>query len=385
MRFSSLCLGSLAALIVGTAGAVWAEESAKAPWEVNRPIVEVQKERYRTHRRPRESALAAVSSVGPKLELCEVQSYQTLSDVGEEIRARWSTDNGRTWSEFVPLQASNLISYENVPVWEGGAMAVHDPGTGRLVQLWLREIHHADLFHTFTYCRISSDLGRTWSTPKPLVYEPTVDFDPKTPLNPAYLNHNEGYPGNNILVRRDGTLVTCLAHTNAPGDPKNDQRPWRMGSVLMLGRWNAQRQEYDWQPGARVEISPEDSARGLMEPGVVELKDGRLLIVWRGSTEGYDNTVSKLPGYKFYSLSSDGGRTLTPPGPLDLQRRHELLLGLVDSSPGSSQRQRQALLDRQHQPDGAEGQFAPFSPGHCRGRRDESRADPQQRNPDRRP
>jgi hypothetical protein len=31
-----------------------------------------------------------------------------------------------------------------------------------------------------------------------------------------------------------------------------------------------------------VEISPGVSSRGLMEPEVAELKDGRVLVIWRG-------------------------------------------------------------------------------------------------------
>jgi hypothetical protein len=51
-----------------------------------------------------------------------------------------------------------------------------------------------------------------------------------------------------------------------------------------------------------------------MEPEVAELKDGRLLVVWRGSNTGWDGTVAKEPGRKWFSLSSDGGRTLEPIG-----------------------------------------------------------------------
>jgi hypothetical protein len=50
-----------------------------------------------------------------------------------------------------------------------------------------------------------------------------------------------------------------------------------------------------------------------MEPEVAELQDGRLLVVWRGSTHGWDGTVAKLPGRKFFSISTDGGRTLSAP------------------------------------------------------------------------
>jgi hypothetical protein len=85
-----------------------------------------------------------------------------------------------------------------------------------------------------------------------------------------------------------------------------------MGSVLFLGRWRPDRSEHEWTPGARIEISLDRSARGLMEPEVAELGDGRLLVVWRGSNLGWDGTASKEPGRKWFSLSTDGGRTLSP-------------------------------------------------------------------------
>ncbi|OHB78313.1 MAG: hypothetical protein A2W31_09180 [Planctomycetes bacterium RBG_16_64_10] len=282
------------------------------PWQVNTPIVTVRRELYRTHSRPREAPLAAVVYVGPHLERREMQAEEVESDVGENVRARWSADNGRTWTEFVPVQPSNHVNYAGVTVWEGEGTSVFDPGPGVLVQTWLRQIVVQQLYHCFTYSRYSRDLGRTWSAPMPLRYEDGADFDPLEPTKATFLDHNEGYLGNNLLIRRDGTLVHVLAHCNAPGDTRNHERPWRMGSVVFLARWNAARADYDWTAGARVEISPAHSARGLMEPEVAELSDGRLLIVWRGSTHGWDGSVAKLPGRKFFSISTDGGRTLTP-------------------------------------------------------------------------
>jgi hypothetical protein len=283
------------------------------PWKTNPPIATVRKELYRRHARPREAALASVNYVGAKLERREVQAEEVKDDVGDNVRARWSMDNGRTWDAFVPVQPSNNVHYAGVTVWEGEGPSVFDPVTGVLVQAWLRQIVVDGLYHCFTYTRLSRDLGRTWSEPQQLRYEDGAAFDPRAPKQAAFLDHNEGYFGNNLLVRKDGTIVHVLAHSNAPGDAKNRQRPWRMGSVLFLGRWNAARKDYDWTPGARVEISPDRSARGLMEPEVAELSDGRLLVVWRGSTHGWDGSVAKLPGRKFFSLSTDGGRTLTPP------------------------------------------------------------------------
>jgi hypothetical protein len=308
-------------------------ETAAAPWKANLPVVLVKKELYLQHPAPRVAPWVALQYVGPKLELREVQGIERESDVGEQIKARWSTNNGRFWSEFVAVQPSNKVNYKGVPVWEGECVGAFHDASGLLVQLWLRQIDIKGVYHNFTYVRTSRDQGRTWSEPKQLRYEEGDAFDPEQPLKATFLNHNEGYPGNNILVRSNGTLVVCLAHANAPGDPKNNSRPWRMGSICFLGkasgaqaslpgssaqtetpaRMPALPGSFDWSPGARVEISPEVSARGLMEPEIAELTDGRLLVVWRGSTEGWDHTVARIPGRKFHSLSSDGGRTLSPP------------------------------------------------------------------------
>ncbi len=303
-----IVLGGIAATT-----AVGEDRSGQPPWKANPPIVTVTKELYKMHAKPREAAQVSMAYVGPRLELRQVHSVESRSDVADNVRARWSSDNGRTWSAFVPIKPSTSHKYGDVPVREHEGCTVFDPAAGVLVQMWLRQVVTGGLWHNFTYSRFSRDQGRTWSNPRQLRYETGDPFDPQTPRKATFLNHNEGYVGSNILVRSDGTLVHCVAHANAPGDVKNNERPWRMGSVLFLGKWNQQEQDYDWSPGARVEILPEHSARGLMEPEVAELRDGRLLVVWRGSTHGWDGTVAKLPGHKFFSISSDGGQTLSPP------------------------------------------------------------------------
>ncbi len=290
-----------------------ADEASAVPWKANLPIAWVRKEVYREHAAPRVAPWVSLQYVGPGFQLREVHGNERESDVGEEIQARWSSDNGRTWSAFAPVQPSNKVFYQGTAVWEGESVGTYDSASGRLVQLWLRQIEVNRAYHNFTYVRTSLDQGRTWSDARQLRYETGEAFDPGNPLQPGFLDHNEGYPGNNILVRSNGTLVVCLAHANAPGDPKNNARPWRMGSLCFSGQWDGASQEYQWQAGARVEVAPEISARGLMEPEVADLRDGRLLVVWRASTQGWDGTTASAPGRKLYSLSRDDGRTLTAP------------------------------------------------------------------------
>ena len=285
------------------------------PWETNKPIAKVLQRLHRAHPQPRSAAMAAMHYVGPKLERREWRAMETKDDVADAQEARWSTDNGRTWSEWIPQQPSSLVDYAGVLVWEGGWADTYDPASGQLIQIWLRQIQQGSLYHCFSYIRTSSDHGKSWSQPVPLRYESGPEFDPKKPAHPAFLNRNEGYPGNNMASLPDGSLIFALAHANAPNDPRNDTRPWRMGSVLFRGTWIPDQRTYRWEPGARIEIRPEQSARGLMEPEVAVLRDGRILVVWRGSNTGWDGTQATEPGRKWFSLSKDGGRTLSPAAP----------------------------------------------------------------------
>lgn len=281
------------------------------PWKVNKPIVGVKKEMYKQFPRPGAAAMVSVCYVGPNLERMETHGVEFRDDVHNERFRRFSTDNGRTWSKPEPVPSTDVY-YEGKELWEGEGPFFYDKRARVLVNLWLRQIAVGGIYNNFSYSRLSCDFGKTWTTPSQLRYEPGGDFNPKDPHNAEFLKRNQGYVGSNVIRHSNGTLIHCLAHASAPGDPDNDKRVWKMGSLCCIGRWNRKGKDYDWTAGQRVEVSPEVSARGLMEPEVAELKDHRVLVVWRGSTHGWDGSVAKTPGRKFYSESTDGGRTLSP-------------------------------------------------------------------------
>lgn len=301
--FSAFCL------LFSLSAVLWAAEAGAElpmPWDENSPIVDVKRGVYREH--PAEGASAWVSAryVGPGLLREEIHTQMASSDTPKKPMRRRSEDNGRTWSDFEPMPEI-VLQVKGQRVFWGGGPEFFDAEHQITVSIWLQQPRSKGRHHNHCFVRTSRDLGLTWEEPKLLRYEPGGDFDPDDPFNPGFLKHNQAYFGGNILRRSDGTLVHCVAHANAPGDPKNDERPWRMGSLSFLGKWNAEEGDYDWTPGQRVEISPDVSSRGLMEPFLAELEDGRLLVVWRGSN------TAKTPGRKWFSVSTDGGRTLTSP------------------------------------------------------------------------
>jgi len=311
-----------AALIpIAVAGRLGFAETAPGgiPWKVNPPIVSVKKEVYKKHPKPKAAAMVSVFYVGPKLERMEIHALELRDDVPDEPKFRLSMDNGRTWSDFTPLPPT--LSYpKKVEVWEGSGTKFYDPVTGVLLDMWLRQIAHAGNYHNFTYARISHDLGRTWSVPKPLRYEEGDPFDPNDPLKPSFLKRNIAYPGNNIIRHSNGTLIHAVATSSIPPDAPDPNprqvKTWDIaadsrfiGSRCFIGKWSPPAKDYEWAAGKPVWLPRHVSSRGLMEPEVAELKDGRVLVVWRGSNAGLD--VRVVPGRKWYSVSRDGGMTLS--------------------------------------------------------------------------
>ena len=120
------------------------------------------------------------------------------------------------------------------------------------------------------------------------------------------MNTNNASFGQKFLVTSPGHVVLGVCSANDPNDPSNNSRKERLGALNFVGAWNPATQDYDFQAGSRIGISYNVSDRGLLETDVAQLKDGRILDVWRGS-----NTTTTA-GHKWFSVSTDGGLTLSP-------------------------------------------------------------------------
>lgn len=299
---TSVCL----ALLAFAAG-------AQAPGPTMAPIVDIKREPYVKHDTKGVATTVSVCYVGPGLEREEIHSLVAVSDTPEKPRRRRSSDNGRTWSDFEPLP--DIVTHEHgARIYWAGGQGFYDPATGVTVSIWLRQTHHSKRYCNQCFQRLSRDNGRTWSEPKQLRYEAGAAFDPANPLEPSYLEHNRAYCGNNMIRHSNGTLIHCAASVNVPyvNEEGKSYHPWfpadakDIGSVCFIGKWNLKNKDYDWTAGKPVWVPLKVSSRGLLEPEVAELKDGRVLIIWRGS----DTPVT--PGRKWFSVSEDGGLTLSP-------------------------------------------------------------------------
>jgi len=281
--------------------------------EAHAPIVDVKREVCAKHPQPKTASNVSVYYVGAGLEREETHSLQAVSDTPEKPKRRRSKDNGRTWSGFEPI--ADIVSHEQgARIYWGGCAPFYDEATGVSVAIWLRQTYVDKLYRNQCYHRVSRDEGRTWSEPQQLRYEDGEYLDPANITDPDFILRNEVYPGNNIIRHSNGTLLHGGASVNVPYENPDgvSYHAWfpadakNIGSACFIGTWNADAKDYTWTAGAPVWVGLEVSSRGLLEPEVAELKDGRVLVIWRGS----DSPVT--PGRKWYSVSDDGGRTLSP-------------------------------------------------------------------------
>jgi len=278
-------------------------QSTSMPWATNKPIVSVKKELYEKHPRPECAPCLRECYVGPKLERWQLHAFQSVSDVWHEVNERFSSDNGRTWSEYRPVPNANR-TLKGVLVQEGGGARLYNAEAGVLLEAWVRVMRSGPVYNSYSYYHISRDYGRTWTALKQLRYEPGDDFDPENPLKAGYRMKNQGTP-TDIIRHSNGTVLVCLGHANAPDDPDNDKRPEKAGAMCFIGRWNADKQDYDWTAGNRIFGSPKITSRGMAEPVIAELKDGRVLMLLRGSD------TPQTPGRRWYAVSSDAGKTFS--------------------------------------------------------------------------
>jgi hypothetical protein len=302
--------------VILLAGPVLAAQSPDAlPWKVNKPIVSVKKELFAKHPGEKTAAMGSVFYAGPNLERMETRQDEGVSDQTVNLRVRFSTDNGRTWSSFQQLPNS-VVTYAGVHVWEGpdNAMPLFDSRAGVLVQPWLRQVFLGNGFYNAAYYRISTNHGQTWSAPRQLKYEPGPDFDPANPSNPAFLTNNLAFPAQNLTLTGEGKLVLGVHAVKDPAG-SNHFGGELLGALNFIGTWNGltgAAADYTWTHGNRVIIAANRSSRGLQETGTAQLKNGRVINIWRGSNYGLSGSDLAAAGHKWLSISCDGGLTLGP-------------------------------------------------------------------------
>ncbi|NUQ65437.1 MAG: exo-alpha-sialidase [Pirellulales bacterium] len=246
---------------------------------------------------------------------------------GEEFtpNALRSPDNGRTWTLLPanpPFDGKLPHGYrrESFPLFV-------DPVNGNIVKV-VPSLDTPGLDPTiveppvaleayYLRYRVSVDQGKTF------LFDESIVQKGKTPENPfegVYRGKNGifmGDVGSQLLRTRQGRiLIPAQACKLGP-----DGKLWSPGGgftytdvIVILGRW-IEGNRLEWEISQPIEADPARSTRGMIEPTIAELPDGRLLCAMRGSNGGSKDPKFEIPSYRWFSVSGDGGFTWTKPEP----------------------------------------------------------------------
>lgn len=207
--------------------------------------------------------LAWTDFYGPDEDDCDCQPAR--------ISAATSTDGGRSWGKRFTLQAN--IGRQNVM-----APSLLRLKSGRILFVFLQKNSSND---SRAMVRISSDDGKVFSAPK--------GIEIKDAPKPAYIGFN-----NDRLIQLASGRVLLPIYRKV----KSSQDRY-VSSVYYSDDGGE-----TWQASSTT-IDVAESRVGAQEPGVVELKDGRVLLWVRNST-----------GQLYSSISADRGETWSVPKPM---------------------------------------------------------------------
>ncbi|MFO7612530.1 MAG: hypothetical protein R6W99_08640 [Clostridia bacterium] len=263
------------------------------------------------------------------LEMTENRKVETENDFFSVSQIRHSQDNGRTWSAYIPDEMNYEKDGEREIV-RNIASVEPNAATGHMVRTVMRRTflyNHSEVYGKYwktgamdwrdhTFVEISRDCGKTYTAGPMLAYEQDAGID-----------FNHGYHGNNICMAAGGAMYTAIS---APVDSvcrafsKKTEDYAQNGAItnaVIVFRisYDASSDAYTAEPAEPVIISDAVSSRGLLEPNVVLLRDGTIMLECRGSNAVADGWKTRMkkgsPSHRWVSYSGDG-RNFSIPSPM---------------------------------------------------------------------
>lgn len=239
-----------------------------------------------------------------------------------------SPDNGRTWTKIpaTPDFDSDLpYGYRRSPhtPWR-------DPVNGNILLLLNcmdtpdkdPKAHEPRWQWHYYYLRyrVSKDGGRTWLFDEPIVQQGD-EYSAKHPLDGVHITKNcffLGDAGCKPIRTREGTVLVPMQTPPLNPDGEGFHNPgggwYWLDSMILIGRWQPDG-HITWDASEPIRGDGDRTARGLYEPTLAQLPDGRILCVMRGSNGGPRDRKYEWPSYKWAAVSEDGGHTWSKPKP----------------------------------------------------------------------
>ena len=287
-------------------------------------IADIRREVYIPHSEKRGAPCLVVRYISKGLRREETLGYEIASDWSEGHQVRASEDNGRTWSDWQPVRATWPVK-DGFSREEGPVAWCYDPASDRTVRFVFQRYLAGEgaeaiqrlwrtgkqTFFDHNLWQVSDHDGINWSVPQQLRYEDGPFLAPGASPTEEYLRTNQMYGSYGAIATREGTIIYPAA--GVPMEiADRGQKEVVDGVLCFIGKWNAAERAYAWEVSEPVAVPHRISGRGLAEPAIAELADGRLLLEMRGSTLAIQKEwkgKTESPGRRWISLSEDGGRT----------------------------------------------------------------------------
>ena len=274
----------------------------------------------------------------------EIKEFQSQDDTADYREYRFSYDNGKTWTEWVrePLPAREPVGNDEIDENLGyqNAQHIYNPVVGHFVSLQCQFIYidgyaATEALYWAGYTRpmhsflMIEDADSTAHERVLVKYEDGADYDRATYRTTDYLTTNISR-GSDLIVLANGDILfnLCIPVNVAceiAGLDLQEVFPTTGGLghawalLVARGVWNAETQQYDITYSKPVIMDDTLSTRGLSEPMFAELPDGRILCIFRTSTDKVSGWTYRLdpnaPACKYYVISEDGGKTFSEPKP----------------------------------------------------------------------
>ncbi|MEO7649895.1 MAG: sialidase family protein, partial [Bryobacteraceae bacterium] len=244
-------------------------------------------------------------------QMRSVEQRFSRSDTVDVAYIRHSRDHGRTWSA-----PEEMITGERRPE---GMLRRHpragfvDRATGRYVEFWVEGVLPSD--DPLEGMRQWNLFYRVDGGPALQIIHAGDEYGPRHPLPGIWTGKNCVMLGDVPCVpinARDGSILLPAITTPLGPDGKlyNPTGGYTYtDAAILIGRW--QGRELRWEMSDVVKGDPARVTRGMDEPTIEFLEDGRVLMILRGSNDKNPQLASR----RWMAYSSDGGRRWTKPEP----------------------------------------------------------------------
>lgn len=207
------------------------------------------------------------------------------------LAGRYSSDGGKTWTQ------KDQTIVENDGKQNIMSVSLLRLQSGEIALFYARKNSIHDLLPVM---RISNDEGATWSKP--------IEIIPARDTGYYVLNNDR------VIQMKDGRIIVPLAlHRNQPGSGRfnpnarflcyfsdDNGKTWQRGEEVVVEKQPGKKQPY------------------MQEPGVVELKDGRLMGFCRTNGGSQYVAFSKNGGKSFSELKPSN--IISPVSPASIER-----------------------------------------------------------------